>query len=257
MNSWGNFYGNDRGNKMKYFMQLIIFCNILLLAGCGSFPQEGQSDQLNREQLWAIALTGIMTELNKDSHTTLNSNLLNRWNKAVYLRILRRDWDINSREEFLETLNTMEYDGHSARLEYIKKIINDVVNKSLPPDKYELDQVGYNRLLYTAKNWESYKDRTILAWDLGRNIALCRWGYDVGYLNENEAWAKIMVLAKKIQSLYKSWEEYGTDYLMGRVFWASGFGGEEKYLIETETIYKKLTSTSGYWYNIEWDIELN
>jgi hypothetical protein len=28
MNLWENFYGNDRGNKIKYFMQLIIFCNI-------------------------------------------------------------------------------------------------------------------------------------------------------------------------------------------------------------------------------------
>ncbi|MDR2176588.1 MAG: DUF1266 domain-containing protein, partial [Treponema sp.] len=73
-------------------------------------------------------------------------------------------------------------------------------------------------------NWNIFNDRNILAWDLGRNIALCRWGYDVGFLSEEEAWEKIMYYAKLIQPLYKSWEEYGYDYYMGRVFWASGFG---------------------------------
>jgi hypothetical protein len=234
---------------MKYFVKLIILCNILLLIGCKSLP--------HRQQLWAIALTGIMTEYNNDSHITLNSRALNERNKKEYLKILERDWGINNREELLETLEKMEHDGHAATFETIKQIINKINNNSLQPNEYELNKTDYNRLIYTVENWELYKDKTILAWDLGRNIALCRWGYDVGYLNKNEAWGKIMYFAKKIQPLYKSWEEYGTDYFAGRVFWASGFGAEEKYLIETEKIYKKLMSKSGHWYNMKWNIELD
>ena len=66
-----------------------------------------------------------------------------------------------------------------------------------------------------------------------------------------------MYYAKKIQPLYSSWEDYGFDYYMGRVFWASGFGRELEYLFQTEEIYKKLIGEDGYWNSLEWDIDLN
>jgi hypothetical protein len=52
------------------------------------------------------------------------------------------------------------------------------------------------------------------------------WGFDTGFLIEQEAWEKIMYYARMIQPLYTSWEEYGTDYCAGRLFWSSDFGGE-------------------------------
>jgi hypothetical protein len=48
--------------------------------------------ELTDRQLWAIALTGIMTELNKDSHITLNFNTKNTQNRRRYLKALSRDW---------------------------------------------------------------------------------------------------------------------------------------------------------------------
>ena len=56
---------------------------------------------------------------------------------------------------------------------------------------------------------------------------------------------------------YKSWEEYGYDYYMGRVFWASGFGEWFKYEIETYPMYQKLINRNGLWHNLEWNINLN
>jgi len=59
------------------------------------------------------------------------------------------------------------------------------------------------------RSWNIYQYLTIKAWDLGRSISLCRWGYNVGFITEDEAWARIFRIARIIQPLYRSWEGYG------------------------------------------------
>jgi hypothetical protein len=237
-------------NKL-FFGLLFVFLGNLLAA-----------TELTKEQLWAIALTGIMTERNKSNYNTLNSSELNERNKNIWLETLRRDWGINNREELLQMLDKMENNGHAAALKNTQQIIAETMEENgsfyiiAIYNKYQLDSKQYNYLKFTVLNWNIFSNRSILAWDLGRNIALCRWGYDVGFLTEEEAWEKIMYYAKTIQPLYKSWEEYGYDYYMGRVFWASGFGEDMAYLLQTYQIYQKLIGESGYWYNREWNIGL-
>jgi hypothetical protein len=216
------------------------------------------SAELTGARRWAIALTGIMTELNNDSHDSLNSDVMNGVNKRKYLELLRRDWGVTTREELLETLTVMELNGHASSLAFVKKIINE--NKDFAFNaifnQFQLSSRQYNYLKFTVANWGHYYNRSILAWDLGRNIALCRWGYDTGFLTEEEAWEKIMYYARKIQSLYGSWAEYGLDYYFGRIFWASGFGAEMDYFLKTDEVYQKLTGQTGYWTSLEWKVDL-
>jgi hypothetical protein len=221
------------------------FLCLLLLAGMRVWVFA----ELTESQRWAIALTGIMTELNQDSHDSLNSDALNGVNKRKYLELLRRDWGITTREELLDTMTVMELNGHAASLAFMKKIINENQDFSFNSifNKLQLTSRQYNYLKFTLANWGHYRNRNILAWDLGRNIALCRWGYDTGFLSEEEAWEKIMYYARKIQSLYDSWVEYGLDYYFGRIFWAAGGGSEMDYLLRTDEAYQKLLGPSGYW----------
>jgi hypothetical protein len=236
--------------KKVFVIFVLCFCDSLIFA------------ELSKEQLWAIALTGIMTERNECNHNTLESNERNTRNRNTWRNTLSRDWDVHNKEELLETLETMENDGHAASLKFVQNIVRDTLQENASfsimamYNQYRLSSRQYNYLKFLIPNWDLFNSRTILAWDLGRNIALCRWGYDAGFLTEQEAWTKIMYYAKKIQPLYQSWEEYGFDYYMGRVFWASGFGEDINYLLETDPIYRKLTGESGYWHNLEWNIDL-
>jgi hypothetical protein len=179
-----------------------------------------------------------------------------------WLTVLSRDWDITTREELLETLDRMENGGHAASFKEIQEIIHEISGtkneseaRAMLLRKYSWNETKINRLTYVISNWDQYQNRTIKAWDLGRNISLCRWGYNVGFLTEDEAWEKIFYYARLIQSLYNSWEEYGYDYFMGRIFWASGFGEEKSYLARTEPIYKKLINS--YWGWLDWHIDLD
>jgi hypothetical protein len=217
--------------------------------------------ELTKTQMWAISLTGISTEEAGYNRNSLNVSSMNEALKDVWLEVLKRDWDITTREELLKMLDNLENGGHAASLQEIHEIIyklNDARDESEMTDivlNYQWDQNKLNRFNYVTANYVKYYNRTIKAWDLGRCVSLCRWGYNVGFITESEAWGKIFRYAKLIQSLYNSWEEYGYDYLLGRVFWASGFGEEESYLARTEPVYRQLLN--GSWSLIDWRTDLN
>lgn len=219
-------------------------------------------NKLPQEKLWALALTGFLTVANNDHHDLLGFDDINENNRKIYLDVLQRDWGVNNREELLETIRNTETNGHAAALKDVKRIIQETIDKEgnfsifSIYNEHHLNSRYYNYLKFVVINWNNYNNRTIMAWDLGRIIALCRWGYSAGYITEEEAWEKIMYYARKIQPMYNSWEEFGYDYYMGRVFWASGFGDDVNYLLQTDKIYKGLLNEQGYWTRFEWNVNL-
>jgi hypothetical protein len=210
--------------------------------------------ELTKEQFWALSLAGIMTEMHEVSRNTLNPDEINERNINRWLTTLKRDWEVNNREELLKTLDSTENSGHAAALKYIRQIIGEMMNQGVSIfdifNKYQLSQRYYNYFKFTITNWNLLNNRTILAWDLGRNISLCRWGYEVGFLTEDEAWEKIMYYARKIQLFYNSWNEYGFDYYLGRLFFASGSGQDINFMLQTDPLYKKMITS--IWNHIDW-----
>jgi hypothetical protein len=235
----------------KYLLLTVffLFCGFFLFA------------ELNKAQMWAVSLTGILTESNGSYRNSLNESGMDEKGRNVWLEVLRRDWEITTKEELLNTVKDLENGGHTASLKEIKQIISEITEAKNVSELgsvfgiYEWNQTKINRLKYISSNWERYQNRTIRAWDLGRCISLCRWGYNVGFLTEEEAWENIFHIAKIIQSFYNSWEDYGYDYFLGRLFWASGFGREGYYLARTESVYRQLLSS--YWSWIDWNIDLD
>ena len=219
------------------------------------------SAELSKAQLWAISLTGIMTEVNRSYRNSLNTLALDERGRNNNRGTLSRDWGITTREGLLENLDNLERGLHSASFREIQGIVFEV---SLAASEYEVmnilnkytwDQTKINRFNYVWNNWDEYHSRTIKAWDLGRAVSLCRWGYGAGFITEKEAWDRIIRIAKLIQPLYNSWEEYGYDYYMGRLFWASGSRSEDSYLAPTESVYRRLMDS--YWNWLEWNIDLD
>jgi hypothetical protein len=236
--------------KGAIFVACLVLCNSLLFA------------ELTKPQLWAISLTGIMTEINNSNRNALYASTMDERGRDTWRNTLSRDWGITTRAELFETLDSLETGGHAASFREIQEIIRELLKAgdnssavSTVFNRYEWDVTKYNRFMFVAANWNEYEYLTIKAWDLGRSISLCRWGYNAGFITENEAWERIFRIAKIIQPLYRSWEEYGYDYFMGRIFWASGFEEEISYIEWTEPIYMKLMNS--YWSWLDWNIDLD
>jgi hypothetical protein len=218
--------------------------------------------ELTRAQLWAISLTGILTEARGGYRNSLNDMAMTESGRNSALTTLRSSWGITTREELLETLDDLERGGHPDSFKEIKGIVYEVLkagnNASAVQaiiNSYQWDQVKWNRFRYVFQNWDKFERCTLWGWNLARSISLCRWGYNVGFMTESEAWKRIFHTAEILQQLFSSWEELGWDYFMGRLFWAASSGEEERYLRETEPIYNRLMN--GYWGRLDWNVDLD
>ena len=121
---------------------------------------------------------------------------------------------------------------------------------------YKLSRKEVYYYIFLRNNFDTNMSANIISWDLGRATSLARWGYQVGYLSEAEAWNILLYFGRQIQRNYNSWEEYGDSYSYGRVFWASGFGKAEEYYFETKKTLDILFSNNGLWKKLRWDTSL-
>ena len=239
----------------KYFIMVLFF----FVSISFSFAQ------LSMAQMWAISLAGIVTEWNRSNRNSLSLRVMDERSRTIWMNGAMRTFgvsnNITNREELLDTLENIEHSGHAASFGEIRDIVDEVKNAQNGMEAVEIisrfqwDDEKYNRYLYVSENWDRYHNRTIRAWDLGRNISLCRWGYSSGYLTEDEAWEKIFHYARIIQSIYNSWEEYGNDYMMGSLFWASGSRSAERIFSYLDPTYNDLFNS--YWSWFDWFVDLD
>jgi len=59
-------------------------------------------------------------------------------------------------------------------------------------------------------------DRMRIGWNYPRAINLARWGFVVGFLQEDDAWSFITLAAERLQKTFSSWQELGQVYLDAR-----------------------------------------
>jgi Protein of unknown function (DUF1266) len=170
-------------------------------------------------------------------------------------------WDIHSRDELLGTLDKLQSGEDGQRRDYWD------IRRRLLEGKME----NYLRIISEAaaeKNNPAgvfivvthlvpLRGATlpITAWDFGRYINLCRWGVFCGWLTEQEAWDRIVPAARLLQASYASWDDFASDYLLGRNFWNPEMGSDN----ETVRYTVKLLSLppNGLWSTIRWDESLS
>lgn len=188
-------------------------------------------------EAWALAMGGYLNAVNNGGRPTVfggrgrglswdkssigqpaAAGFLYSYQWARYL--LKDSWDIESREDLIDTVCTMTFYGHNAAF------LNDVAMiKSLSPSEYQTvlkNAQGMDAYMfpYTKQLGEKWGDRGILCWDLFRMSNLVQWGYVAGYVTYPEALALLEPAATLLQDNFKSWDEAYENYLDGYNWWA-------------------------------------
>ncbi len=163
-----------------------------------------------------------LTERNNQRHDLLGGSELTQAEITRWKRVLSEWWGIRNKQDLLKALEWIDRGGHRKDFEklgaYVALLNDNQLEEALVKagqdgqSKHELDTV----INYYGK----FHRQSLLAWDYGRYITLCRWGYLVGNLTEEEAWSRIMPPAIKLQETFESWNELGENYLVGREFWS-------------------------------------
>src|SRR5256885_14286177 len=159
----------------------------------------------NSQKQWALATTAIRASQNGDRHDILGGQEKTAESVRSATRLLHDWWRVDSREDLLAALETLARAGHRARFE------------QLGADPSSLSSTD-REARFAAAHYSKLGKKSLVGWDYTRYIALCRWGYLLGYLSEQEAWDKIMPAARLLQRTFSSWQDLGRNYMIGREF---------------------------------------
>lgn len=215
--------------------------------------------RISKEQKqWLLGLSAIIMEVNKSSHTTLEVEPISEKATRNCKKILEKWWGINNRDELVAAIKRLENGGHNETYKKLNSILKSDPDQDIEfiYYNYKLSRKEVYYYIFLRDNYDTTVNTNILSWDLGRATSLVRWGYQVDYLTEAEAWNILLYFGRLIQRNYNSWEEYGDSYSYGRVFWSSGFGKAKEYYFETKKTLDILFSDNGLWKILHWDDSL-
>lgn len=207
---------------------------------------------------WALAVSALMMERNHDRHDTLSGKEYRDKEEIKRIKQLLNDWwNVRDRASLLSTLDWLKEEGHRKEFEEMGNFFSSL-------NKEQLDEVLKNvktdeetkQIYFVIQNYNKLQDKSILGWDYGRYVFLCRYGYLVGYLDEKEAWEKIMPIARELQGIFDSWKDLGENYLLGREFWSAEQMRQDSQLFK-DAFEKLLTAPGSPWKTCPWDMNLN
>jgi hypothetical protein len=161
---------------------------------------------------WALAATAILTTLTRREprHDLLGGTVKTPETEGTAKTILANSWGIDGRDKLISTLEWLGSGGHSQ--DYQKAA---AAFAQASPDQKQQDP----KLAFVNQFGTEIGNRGLLAWDLGRLLAVAGWGYLAGYCTEEEAWGAIFSGGVRLRGAYTSWDEYGKHYRFGALFW--------------------------------------
>jgi hypothetical protein len=209
-------------------------------------------------EAWALATTAINFEMSGFRHDTLAGTAATPDAIATAKEGLRQWWGINNRAELLNRLSWLQYTGHRAEFDALSRQVNSMSDTSYLREKTAatLSPQQLNQLEVVRQNSRVLGNKSILAWDLIRFIALCRGGYLIGYLSEDEAWNRVMPAAARLQLTFDSFQDLAGNYLIGREFWSlqqSQLSGERYRMTYDRLVQDKASP----WNMMSWNRPLN
>jgi hypothetical protein len=243
-------------------IKIVVISTVFLLAvvlAAGSIYVYNSPKYTEAGKLWAISLSAIIFDINDDRQDTLSGFVYPNYIKSESVRnLLERSWNINNKRDLFRSLEYLKYSGQTRtffRLKHILTLETELTFEEIV-DKYQLSRNHYNRMLHIYENWDLYSDIQFVSWDWGRYVSVVRWGYGAGYLDEDEAYDLIVPVASLVQNRYSSWEEFGQEYVLGRMLFGAGVENLDAYYKSSINSYKKMISPGGVWDKLLWNTQL-
>ncbi len=205
---------------MRLKAMVIIAYTIITFA----LPQPtNAADIIPNNKAWTLALGAVINRQNHGDSIYLGGFQQNEKSKERAKMILSKWWGVESTEDLLFTLSWLKLQGHRKEYNEIKTALNKMSESQLRQLKEQLSNTPelLSKLEHVLATKDSLGEAGILAWDMGRFVNVCGWGYLAGYINEKGTWQMLRPLAKDIQRKFNSWEQYSKSYLAGREFWSS------------------------------------
>jgi len=192
---------------------------------------------------WALAATAILTTMTRREprHDLLGGAAKSPEAEGVAKTILANSWGVDGRDKLISTLEFLGSAGHTA--DYQKAAATFA---QAPPQQRAQDP----SLAFVNQYGTEIGNRGLVAWDLGRAIAVAGWGYLAGFCSEDEAWGALLSNGVRLRGMYGSWDEYAKHYRLGALFWDANAVGQ------IDAILGQLMSApNSPWRTVSWSLD--
>ena len=179
--------------------------------------------------------------------------------------MLPRDWGIEKRQDLIAQLNRLGHDGHRRRhgmtLRYYAMLwrprvaaLREECLAALREGGEDADDMRATlwRLDAVQSNHNNLRQSPLLAFDAARAVMLARAGLMLQWLEPAEVWPYLVDVARDVQRSYGSWQDYGTDFVLSRNFWA----GNGQADIFDEVVTALVEDASSPWQRLPWSTPL-
>lgn len=209
-------------------------------------PASANAQQSHSYNAWTIGLSGMLSTMNGQNVTELNPSDV-PWLRGAFATCLKRDWGITTTADLLSEISWCLNCGNSKQFDSINMLFASNPNLDygyFVKQGFNVTEHQFNMVKYCSR---FTKYRSLHAWDYGRAVWLVRTGFYLGLISESDAWAYLKIIGNKIDGEYSSWQDFGANYCIGRIYWA-GLSQTGK----TLGIYRKLVKQNGAWSAISW-----
>ena len=202
--------------------------------------------RLDKHQCFALALGGLVTQVNRDNFYKLRSN----YSPEVCRKVLLRDWSIHSETEANKTFTWLISRGHNSIYQETLASLNKISHTNHNREPNQLNPTEQKSDGWIRQPLHQGLPDNIIAWDICRLVQTARWCYSAGFLSEKSAWEWLYRAAHKAQQTYTSWESYADHFLWGYEYWSAG----EKDLQFIKAAHWLKTHSESPWQELRWEL---
>ncbi|GGF21408.1 DUF1266 domain-containing protein [Flavobacterium limi] len=208
---------------------------------------------LSKSQLWLIATSAMLTQLNKEFHDTLLPHHI--YGTEALLedskQCLLRDWDTKNIADLSDTIKYL----------HTKKTFEPVQNSWEFLSESEFDKTKYfgnnmmelRNLTDMTRNYQYDLNNSDFAWHYGRCAWVIRHAFYNGFITEEETWNLLKENGNLIKKSFDSWESFGLSYLVGAQFWKRDNYNEVTMRETKNNITFLLSNKNSPWLNVSWN----
>lgn len=225
---------------------------------------EGKEEELSSTIQWMNATYALLTYVNQADWKLLGGYEKNEVNKSGIKQGLVSSWDVTDRKTADETLDYLLTEGHrSSYADEMKtmeenglmELTEEELKASLVSSGFTEEQAACYTVM--ADTYKTKGEQAIDAWDYCRALQLLGWYYIADYYTEQETLDKSLEVSKKLQSLYRSWDELMESYLLGYNYWSEDDpANASSDTAGRRAAYEELKAKPDNPYNLDWNTAL-
>lgn len=208
---------------------------------------------LTKSQLWLIAASAMLTEMNNEFHDTLLPHHI--YSTPGLLKeskqCLLRDWetkdlpDLSGTMQYLHTIETFAPVERS--WDFLTESEFDKIQQLSNNDRTLRNGIDM------VRNYQYDLDNSDLGWHYGRCAWIIRHSFYNDFITEQEAWSLLEENGKLIKKTFNSWESFGLSYMIGSQYWRLKEYSETTMRETKKNITYLLTNSNSPWLNIDWN----